>query len=213
MNKSKLASLFGARRLLHICFLALALHGVGAFADSFTDRVTAAFNQKDPKLQATIGADSARMFVSRPYISGAVLLYAIDTPRAIRFVNASDLEHSGLTLDALDKIALSHVSRLAPLTFSQMNGAPGLWAGIASDGYGTSRLFDPKFGDTLEARAGGPVAVALPTRDWLLAARLDNPQAIAKLRAVAARIVAGEPTAVTSALVRRNGQSWTEVPP
>jgi uncharacterized protein YtpQ (UPF0354 family) len=297
MNKSKLASLFGARHLLHICFLALALRGVCAFADSFTDRITAAFNQKNPQLQATakadneihlttpigpitvfldrvrgecqkrpetcdaaveylvtattetsasaeamklnteniypvvrptntlqamqamqamqatIGAEAARTFVSRPYISGAVLVYAIDTPRAIRFVNASDLEHSGLTIDALDKIAFSHVSRLAPLQFSQMSGAPGLWAGIASDGYGTSRLFDPKFWDTLEAQAGGPVAVALPTRDWLLAARLDNPQAIAKLRTVAARIVAGEPTAVTSALVRRNGQSWIEVPP
>lgn len=232
------------RRLWHLCFLTLALHGVCAFADSFTERVIAAFNEKDPKLQATaksddeihlttpIGpitvfldrvrrecqkrpetCDAARMFVSRPYISGAVLLNAIDTPRAIRFVNASDLEHSGLTIDALDKIAFSHVSRLAPLKFSPMSGAPELWAGIAGDGYGTSRLFDPKFWDTLEAQAGGPVAVALPTRDWLLAARLDNSQAIAKLRTIAARIVAGEPTAVTSALVRRDGQSWIEVPP
>lgn len=284
MNNWRPASPFRVRRLWHIGFLTLALHGVCAFADSFTGQVTAAFNQKDRHLQATAKADNeihlttpigpitvyldrvrgecqkrpetcdaavahlvtataetsasadvmklntdnvypvvrptntlqamqatigdgvARMFISRPYISGAVLLYAIDTPRAIRFVNASDLENSGLTIDALDKIALSHVSRLAPLMFSQMNGAPGLWAGLASDGYGTSRLFDPKFWDTLEAQAGGPVAVALPTRDWLLAARLDNPQAIAKLRTVAARIVAGEPTAVTSALVRRDGR-------
>jgi uncharacterized protein YtpQ (UPF0354 family) len=140
-------------------------------------------------------------------------LYAIDTPRAVRFVNASDLEHSGLTVDALDKIALSHVSRLAPIKIEPMREARGLWVGIARDGYGTSRLFDSKFWDTLETQAGGPVAVALPTRDWLLAARLDDPQAIARLRAVVARVVAGEPTAVTSALVRRSGQSWTEVPP
>jgi hypothetical protein len=33
--------------------LALALHGIPAFADSLTDRVLAAFNQQDPKLQAT----------------------------------------------------------------------------------------------------------------------------------------------------------------
>jgi hypothetical protein len=124
MNKSRRASPFGVRCLRHICFLAIALHRVGAFADSFTDRVTAAFNQKDPKLQATAKAD--------------------------------------------DEIHLT----------------------------------TPIGGD-----------VALPARDWLLAARLDNPQAIAKLRTVAARIAAGEPTAVTSALVRRNGQSWIEVPP
>lgn len=277
------------RHLLYICLLAVALNTAPVFADSLTDRVAAAFNQEDSKLQATIksdneihlttpigpitvfldrvrgecqkrpdgcdaaikqlisattattassdtmkfvpeniypvvrpvgalqamqattGTDVAKMFVSRPYISGAVLLYAIDTPRAVRFVNASDLEHAGLTIDTLDKLALSHVSRLPPLRFEQMGGARGLWAGIASDGYGTSRLFDPKFWNVLEAQAGGPVAVALPTRDWLLAARLDDPQAIAELRRVAARIVAGEPTAVTSALVRRDGQSWIEV--
>jgi uncharacterized protein YtpQ (UPF0354 family) len=279
------------RHLRHIFFLVLALHDVTAFADSFTNRVLAAFSQEDPKLQATaksddeihlttpigpitvfldrlrgecqkrpedcdaaikqlvtstritsassenmkfdpenvypvlrpvsslqamqatIGGDITRMFLSRPYISGAVLLYAIDMPRAVRFVNAGDLEHSGLTVDALDKIALSHVSRLAPLKLERMRGAPGLWAAIANDGYGTSRLFDPKFWDMLEAEGGGPVAVALPTRDWLLAARLDDSQALAQLRTVAARIVAAEPTAVTSALVRRNGQSWSEVPP
>jgi uncharacterized protein YtpQ (UPF0354 family) len=264
---------------------------VPAFADSLTDRVLAAFNQKDPKLQptaksddeihlttpigavtvyldrvrgecrkrpedcgatvnqlvtatlatssssdsmrfdpeqvypvvrpvtglqamqATIGGDITRLFVSRPYISGAVLLYAIDAPTAVRFVNASDLKQSGLTIEELDRIALTHVARLAPPKFEQMRGAPGLWASISKDGYGTSRLFDPKFWDALETHAGGPVAVALPTRDWLLAARLDDPTAMAELRAVAARIVAGEPTAVTSALVRRNGQGWTEVPP
>jgi len=94
-----------------------------------------------------------------------------------------------------------------------MREMPGLWAGIAHDGYGTSRLFDPKLWEALEAQAGGPVAVALPTRDWLLAARLDDAQAIARLRTIAARIVAGEPTAVTAALVRRDGESWIEVPP
>jgi uncharacterized protein YtpQ (UPF0354 family) len=291
MNKSKKNPPLGMRRLWHVFFLALVIHQVPASADSLTDRVVAAFNGEDPKLQptiksddeihlttpigaitvfldhvrgecqtrpedcdasikqlvssttvtssspglmkfdpenvypvvrpvnslqamqATIGGDVARLFVSRPYISGAVLLYAIDTPRAVRFVNASDLEHSGLTVDALDKIALSHVSRLATLKIEPMRETHGLWAAIANDSYGTSRLFDSKFWDALETQAGGPVAVALPTRDWLLAARLDDPEAIARLRTVAARIVAREPTAVTSALVLRNGQSWTEVAP
>ncbi len=45
------------RRLWHLCFLAIALHGVCAFADSFTERVVAAFNEKDPKLQATAKSD------------------------------------------------------------------------------------------------------------------------------------------------------------
>jgi uncharacterized protein YtpQ (UPF0354 family) len=278
-------------RLRQILFVVLALDCVCASADSLTDRVTAAFNHENPKLQATIRSDDEirltapigslsvfldrvrgecqkrpedcdatiknlvtstaatvnlpdgmkfnpdnvypvvrpenglramqatigdevkSAFVSRPYISGAVLLYAIDTPKAVRFVSARDLEQAGLTVEALDRIALAHVSRLSPVKFQKMDEAPGLWIGILKDGYGTSRLFDPKFWDTLEALAGGPVAVALPTRDWLLAARLDDPAAISRLRTIATRIVAGEPTAVTSALVRRDGLSWSEVTP
>jgi len=164
-------------------------------------------------LQATIGSAVDRLIVSKPYVSGAVLLYAIDSPQALRFVSKGDLDQAGLTLDALDKLARSHVSRLPHVEFQQMQGAPGLWAAIAHDGYGTSRLFDPKFWDEIEVRAGGPVALALPTRDWILAARLSDAQSVTQLRTVAARIVAGEPTGVTPALVRRNGESWIEVPP
>jgi uncharacterized protein YtpQ (UPF0354 family) len=159
------------------------------------------------------GKDPARLFISRPYISGAVLLYVVDLPLAIRFVNASDLERAGLTVEALDKLAIAHVARLRPLRIAQIPQAPGLWSAIATDGYGTSRLFDPGFWNSLEARAGGPVAVALPTRDWLLAARLDDAQAIAGLRTLAARIAAAEATAVTASLVRRSEEGWSEVPP
>jgi uncharacterized protein YtpQ (UPF0354 family) len=162
--------------------------------------------------QAAAGGNADPTFVSRPYMSGAIILYALDTPKALRFVGMSDLEHAGLAVDSLDKLARSHVQRLIHLQLEKVKGAPGLWEGIAKDGYGTSHLFDPNFWDEVEAAAGGPVAIALPTRDWILAARLDDPQSIARLRVIAKRIVAGEPTAVISALVRRDGESWTEVP-
>jgi uncharacterized protein YtpQ (UPF0354 family) len=165
------------------------------------------------EMRSKVGNDASHLLVSKPYVSGAVLLYAIDTPKAVRFVSAADLDAAGLTVGALDKLALAHVSRLPPLKVEPTSKERQLWAALATDGYGTSRLFDSKFWDALEARAGGPVAVALPTRDWLLAARLDDQQAIAQLRTVASRIVAGEPTAVTAALVRRDGNGWREVPP
>jgi uncharacterized protein YtpQ (UPF0354 family) len=271
--------------------LALALHGTVSLADTLTERVAAAFNQEDPKLQATVKSDdeihltapigslsvfldhvraectkrpadcdsivkrftqstvasahapdamrfnadnvypviraentlrgiqgalgdkTTSTFVSRPYISGAILLYAIDTPTAVRFVSESDLEHAGLTLDALEKLAVSHAQSLPHVSIQPLDGAPLLWTALARDGYGTSRLFDPAFWDAAEARAGGAVAVALPTRDWLLFARLDDPAAISKLRVLAGRVVAGETYAVTASLVRRDGKSWVEVLP
>ena len=279
------------RQFRRLVILTLALHGTASLADALTDRVAAALNREDPKLQATIKSDdeihvtapmgrssvyldhiradcrkrpndcdalvkhfahsmaaTARapeamtfnadniypvirgegtlrameetvgdkgkgLFVSRPYVSGAVLLYAIDTPAAVRFVSESDLEHAGLTVDALDGLAVSHVSRLPPIHIEPVDRAAGIWSAVATDGYGTSRLFDSSFWDTAETRAGGTVAVALPTRDWLLFARLDDPAAISKLRTVAARVVAGEVYSVTSSLVRRDGKSWVEVLP
>jgi uncharacterized protein YtpQ (UPF0354 family) len=280
------------RQLLRpLLIFTLALHATASLADALTDHVAAAFNQEDPKLQATIksndeihitapigsvsvyldhvraecskrpndcdsvvkrfvqatvasargpdalkfdanniypvvrAADTVRAmkgtlgdkvtstFVSQPFVSGAVLLYAIDMPTAVRFVSQSDLEHAGLTLEALDKLAASNASRLPSIHMEPLDRAPGLWTALATDGYGTSRLFDATFWDTAEARAGGAVAVALPTRDWLLFARLDDQAAISRLRALAARVVAGEPYAVTSSLVRRDGKSWVEVLP
>jgi uncharacterized protein YtpQ (UPF0354 family) len=164
-------------------------------------------------MQASTGGKSKDTFVSRPYISGALLLYVVDAPRAVRFVNSSDLNRAGMTVDALNTLAFTHVSRLPTAHFQKMEEAPGILAAIFNDGYGTSRLFDPIFWDSAEAAAGGPVAIALPTRDWLLAARLDDAKAMARLRKLAGQIVAGESTAVTSALVRRDGQGWSEVPP
>lgn len=291
MSVNKLYGFSRGRLLLRLMALTLALHGTASLADALTERVAAALNQEDPKLQATIKSDdeirlpppvgpasiyldhiradctkrpgdcdamvkrfaqsivasahapegmtfnadniypviraestlrtmqatlgdkAKRLFVSKPYVSGAVLLYAIDTPTAVRFVSESDLEHAGLTVDALDKLAVAHVSRLPPIHIEPVDRAAGLWSALTSDGYGTSRLFDSTFWDAAEARAGGAVAVALPTRDWLLFARLDNPAAISKLRAVAARVVAGETYAVTASLVRRDGQGWVEVSP
>jgi hypothetical protein len=45
------------RRLRRLVILALALHGTVSLADTLTDRVAAAFNQEDPKLQATVKSD------------------------------------------------------------------------------------------------------------------------------------------------------------
>lgn len=166
-----------------------------------------------PSMKPIVGEDPTKLFVSRPYISGAVLMYAIDTPKALRFVNAGDLGKAGLTLQALDKIAMSHVSKLPPVDIQPMEGARGLWTALANDGYATSRLFDPKFWDALESHVGGPAAVALPTRDWILAVRLDDAEAMTRLRSLARRVVAGEPRAVTASLVRRDGAGWAEIPP
>jgi hypothetical protein len=45
------------RRYVRLAILTLVLHSTASLADALTDRVAAAFNQEDPKLQATIKSD------------------------------------------------------------------------------------------------------------------------------------------------------------
>ena len=110
-------------------------------------------------------------------------------------------------------MALANVKRLSPANISVLPNSDGLIAAITQDGYGTSRLLDPSFAQSLEHVAGGPVVVAVPTRDWILAARAGDPVALTKLKDMAARVFRGEPYHVTARLVRWDGTAWRELPP
>lgn len=146
-------------------------------------------------------------------VPGIALLYVVDLPDSFRFVLKRDLEDSGLSPEQLHEAAAANVATLEGLAVERLEGTRNLFAVIAHDGLGSSRLFDKGFWTELEREAGGPVAVAAPTRDWILAARLDDRPALAELRALAGRIVDGEPYAVSATLFRRDGASWREVQP
>jgi uncharacterized protein YtpQ (UPF0354 family) len=150
--------------------------------------------------------------VSESFTSDSVVLYAIDSPKAIRFAVATDLQRQGLSGERLQTVAMANVKRLAPVKISPLANSNGLVAAITQDTYATSRLFDPDFVRELEQAEGGPVVVAIPTRDWILAANAADAAAVARLRKVAGQIFRGEAYAVTPQLVRWDGHAWQEVP-
>jgi uncharacterized protein YtpQ (UPF0354 family) len=151
--------------------------------------------------------------LSQPFTSDSVVLYAIDTPSAMRFASGSDLKKQGIALERLQAMAMANVAHLKPVEVSVMPNSNGLVAMIVRDGYATSRLFDPEFLKMLEKTAGGPVVVAVPTRDWILAVKAGDAAAVQKLRGIAARIFHGEPYSVTADLIRWDGKVWQPVPP
>ena len=151
--------------------------------------------------------------LSQPFTSDSVVLYAIDTPSAMRFASGADLKKQGIALERLQAMAMANVAHLKPVEVSVRPNSNGLVAMIVQDGYATSRLFDPEFLETLEKTAGGPVVVAVPTRDWILAVKADDAAAVQKLRGIAARIFHGEPYSVTADLIRWDGKVWQTVPP
>ena len=164
-------------------------------------------------LQQSAGKGERLNIESRPFLPGIVLVYVVDTPSAFRFVNDADLRTSDISSDRLHTFAGRNAARLETLPVKRLEGAPGLFAAIAQDGLGTSRVLDRQFWALLEQKAGGPVAVAVPTRDWVLAARLDNRQALTALQTIADRIVKGEANSVSPTIFRRSDDSWQTVTP
>ena len=122
---------------------------------------------------------SDKKLAGRIIVPGIALLYVVDQPNSFRFVSLKDLDDAGMSPDQLHQAAAANASRLEAPPMGRHKETPGLFAASADDGLGSSRLFDNSFWSELERQAGGPVAVAAPTRDWILAARLDDPPALA----------------------------------
>lgn len=163
-------------------------------------------------LRELMHQEQEKMPISRSFTSDSVVLYAIDSPKTIRFATAKDLERQGLSEERLQAIAVTNVKRLKPVKISVLPNSNGLVAAITQDTYATSRLFDPTFVQDLKHAVGGPIVVAVPTRDWIVAANAGDAVALTKLKDLAARVFRGEAYSVSPKLVKWDGKTWQEVP-
>lgn len=179
-------------------------------ADAFVaEKIYAVLRNVDfAKRAAETIKEPNKQLVALPFIEGVEVLFVVDGENAVRFVNRSDLVATGLTERALFDLATRNVLRLPPLTYEPINEVPGLYSMLANDGLGTSRVFDVALWERLETMAGGSVAMAVPTRDWVFFCRADRPELVAKLRDLVARVVSGEPYAISDAVMVRGGKGW-----
>lgn len=149
-----------------------------------------------------------KQLIVLPFVESIELLFVVDGDKAVRYVNRDDIAGAGLTEVALLDLASRNATRLPQVKYEPTKGMPGVYFMPANDGLGTSRAFDFALWEKLEAVAGGPVAIAVPTRDWVLFTRADQPELVAKLRTLAGRIARGEPYPVSDAVLVRDGNSW-----
>lgn len=162
----------------------------------FGTRATERFKEPDKQL------------VVMPFAEGIETLFVLDSEKSVRFINVGAMTEAGLTRATLVELAARNAARLPPLKAEPVNGMDGVHFMPADDRLGSSRVFDPALWARLEATAGGPVAMAVPTGDWILFTRADRPDQVEKLRGLALRIVRGEPRSVSDAVLVRDRSGW-----
>lgn len=177
-----------------------------------TDKVYPVLRRAGYAAQAMhIVKDPAKGLVMLPLGPDIEQLFIIDSENAIRYVSLDEPRQAGLTTDALLAAGSANAARLATIKPTPLQGRDGLFALIFGDSLGSARMFDAALWDRIEADAGGPVAVAVPTRDWILFTRLDAPGHVAALHELAGRIAKGEAYGVSGAVLRRDGRGWVPV--
>lgn len=151
--------------------------------------------------------DEKKQPIVRPFVDGIEILYVLDTPKAYRFINQSDLEATGLNIQKLHEIATSNASGLKAVKYGPAANTPDIYFMPAGDGLGTARVFDSALWDRIEKELG-PVIVCTPTRDWVLFVKHDNRDGIERMKILAGRIVRGEPYPVSPVMFHRQNGNW-----
>jgi uncharacterized protein YtpQ (UPF0354 family) len=154
-----------------------------------------------------------KQLIVLPFVDSSIeVLFAIDGEQAVRFVNREDVLGAGLTEVALLELASRNAARLPALKYEPLKGMDGVFFMPSNDGLGTARAFDAALWDKVSTSAGGPVALAVPTRDWILFTRADQAENVANLRLLAGRIARGEPYPVSAAVIARVDGQWKALP-
>lgn len=163
------------------------------------------------RMVAQESQDPAAKLVVRPFAPGVELVLVLDGDATMRYVNRGDVAKAGIDEAALMAAALGNVANLPPLQARPLRSLPGFSYLMADDGLGTARAFDPALWTRLAQTIGGPVAMAMPTRDWIVITRADEPRQVATLRELAGRVVRREPYAMSDTVFVRDGAGWKPV--
>ncbi len=158
-------------------------------------------------VQELAGADEGPWH--RPLAGDAVLMLAFDSPTSIQVAPRGALLDRGLDEDAAFALATENLRRFARDLDWEREG--GLRAAVLDGNYESSVLLLDDAIAALEADLGGPVAVAVPLRDLLVAARADRAEDVKILRLLIAN-AASDPYAVSDQLLVRREGRWEVLP-
>jgi uncharacterized protein YtpQ (UPF0354 family) len=161
--------------------------------------------------QAPMLAEQVKPLVVLPFVEGIeVVFFGVDGQH--RYVKLDEMAAAGLTDKALLDLASRNVVRLPQMKYASIPDMPGLFVFPEADFLASARVFDPAFWKKLEAVAGGPVAIAVPTLTLILFTRADQPEQVAKLQTLAREALRNSVGEVyhfplSAAVIARDGNS------
>ncbi|OYU76121.1 MAG: hypothetical protein CFE32_11580 [Alphaproteobacteria bacterium PA3] len=124
------------------------------------------------------------VLVRRPFAEGLEEVVVGDTPTAIAFMPIGRL--SDLHLGATQAFDRARANTLKELTGVKWTVNDGLLEADPDQPYATSLLALDQVWATLQKQLGGPLAVAVPTRDLLVVGRADRARDMTRLATIAA---------------------------
>ena len=154
--------------------------------------------------------DPAKTPVSRPFPGGMLVMCVMDSPRSVRSVGSADLDALGLTADQGLDLAARNTGRelVAPASLDAVQA--GRHTVIAGGFYESSRLLLTGQWNSLAARFGGKLLVAVPDNATIIVGDGRQPGMLATMREAARTGEGHAQRPLSAAVLEWTPSGWRE---
>lgn len=153
---------------------------------------------------AAKGKSPDEFFVTEEYNEELIIVYAVDSPTSIRFLNPTDLPELNLNGESLRSFAIQNLQQILPAV--EAHGNPPFFQLKAGGMFESALLLFDRVWDKKELRIEGDIIVAVPSRETLLVADGSNEKAVVQIQKAASEIASSAAYRLTDKLfVRRTG--------
>lgn len=151
------------------------------------------------------GSKPAGEFVHEPFAGGLEIVYAVDSPKNLRYLTPDDLRKSGVSRAELRAQAVKNLRAILPDL--EVHGGQGVFMLTAGGNFEASLMLFDELWRERKFAVRGDYVVAVPSRDLLLITGSNEDDGIRRVRAMVAKTHAGGSYLVSRDLfVYRNGQ-------
>jgi uncharacterized protein YtpQ (UPF0354 family) len=145
------------------------------------------------------------LFVSEIYNDELLIVYAVDSPKSIRYLQPKDLLEVNLHGETLRTFAIKNLQSVLPAI--QMHGQSPCFSLSAGNMFEASLLLMDRVWDKKELGIEGEIVIAIPSRETLLVADTKFPESVEKMKATALEISKSAAYRLTDhCFVRRSGR-------